>query len=124
MVHDWEGAEHAGAFQIGTIPLLSAAALLGSLAIFEEAGIEAIREKSLAQTDYLIALVEASGLCDEPYGYRIGTPRAHARRGGHLAIEHDAAGQISMALKDRGYIVDFRKPDVAYREIETSGLVT
>jgi kynureninase len=69
MVHQWEGAEHAGAFQIGTVPLLSSAALLGSLAIFEEAGIEAIRAKSLTQTDYLIDLIEGMGLCDPPYHY-------------------------------------------------------
>ncbi|HYH12367.1 MAG TPA: kynureninase, partial [Thermomicrobiales bacterium] len=47
MSHHWEGAAGAGAFQISTIPLLSAAPLLGSLAIFEEAGIDAVREKSL-----------------------------------------------------------------------------
>lgn len=112
MVHDWEGAPNAGAFQISTIPLLSAAALAGSLAIFEEAGIDAIRRKSLAQTDYLIALVESLGLCVEPYGYRIGTPRAHHRRGGHLAIEHEAGASIALALKERGFVVDFRQPDV------------
>ena len=41
MSHDWEGAPHAGAYQISTLPLLSSAALLGSLAIFNDAGIEA-----------------------------------------------------------------------------------
>ncbi|MDQ3349869.1 MAG: kynureninase, partial [Acidobacteriota bacterium] len=112
MVHDWEGAPDAGAFQISTIPLLSTAALLGSLAIFEEAGIEAIRAKSLAQTDYLIALVEGMGLTGEPYGYRIGTPREHAQRGGHVAIEHDEGARIALALKERGFVVDFRQPDV------------
>lgn len=112
MVHQWEGAADAGAWQISTIPLLSAAAVLGSLAIFEEAGIGTIRAKSLAQTDYLIDLVEGSGLCDAPYSYRIGTPRDHARRGGHLAIEHDDGLRISLALKARGVIVDFRQPDV------------
>jgi kynureninase len=112
MAHQWEGAGHAGAFQISTIPLLSAAALLGSLDIFEEAGIEAIRAKSLAQTDFLMALIEENGLCEKPYGYRIGTPRDHAGRGGHLAIEHDEGAQIAQALKARNVIVDFRQPDV------------
>ncbi len=112
MSHDWEGATGAGGFQVGTVPLLSTAALLGSLAIFEEAGIEAIRAKSLAQTDYLISLVEASSLTEAPYGYRIGTPREPERRGGHVAIEHDEAARISVALRERGLIVDFRKPDV------------
>jgi kynureninase len=112
MVHTWEGAADAGAWQISTIPLLSAAAVLGSLAIFEEAGIDAIRAKSLAQTDYLIDLIERSGLCEAPYGYRIGTPRDHVRRGGHVAVEHDDGLRISLVLKTRGIIVDFRQPDV------------
>jgi kynureninase len=85
---------------------------MGSLAIFAEAGIERVRAKSLAQTDYLIGLIEGSGLLDAPYGYRIGTPRDHARRGGHVAVEHDAGLAISHALKARGVVVDFRKPDV------------
>jgi kynureninase len=112
MVHDWEGAPHAGAYQVSTIPLLSAASLLGSLAIFDEAGIDAIREKSLRQTDYLISLVEGMGLDREPYGYRIGTPREHARRGGHVAIEHPQGAMISRALRERGFVVDFRPPNV------------
>ncbi|HEV2127643.1 MAG TPA: kynureninase [Thermomicrobiales bacterium] len=112
MAHHWEGAEQAGAWQISTIPLLSAAALLGSLAIFDEAGIEAVREKSLAQTDFLIALIEENGLLDTPYGYRIGTPREDSRRGGHVAVEHEHGAQIAQALRARGIVVDFRQPDV------------
>jgi len=112
MVHAWEGAEAAGAWQIGTVSLLSAAPLLGSLALFEEAGIKTIRAKSLAMTDYLIELIEANGLLDAPYDYRIGTPREHARRGGHVAVEHDAGPRIAKALKQAGVIPDFRQPDV------------
>ena len=112
MAHHWEGAASAGAWQISTIPLLSAAPLLGALAITEEASIEAIRAKSLAQTDYLIALLEEGGLCDAPYGYRVGTPREHERRGGHVAVEHDDGARIAQALRARNVIVDFRPPDV------------
>lgn len=112
MSHEWDGAAGAGAWQISTIPLLSAAPLLGSLAIFEEAGIDAIRAKSLAQTDWLIAQIEGAGLTSEPYGYRIGTPREHTRRGGHVAVEHDAAAAIAQALRAREIVVDFRPPNV------------
>ncbi len=112
MVHHWEGATHAGAYQISTIPLLSAAPLLGALSIHEEAGIKAIRAKSLAQTDYLIALIEDRGLCAASYGYRIVTPRDPARRGGHVAVAHDDGARIAQALRARNIIVDFRQPDV------------
>lgn len=112
MTHHWEGAAHAGAWQISTVPLLASASLLGSLAMFEEAGIDAIRAKSLAQTDFLVRLMKECGLGEEPYGYRLGTPLEHSRRGGHLAIEHDAAAEIAQALIARKIIVDFRKPNV------------
>ena len=112
MTHHWEGAVGAGAWQISTNPLLSTAPLLGSLKLFEEAGIERLREKSLALTGYLIDLLDEGGLTAPPYGYRIGTPRETARRGGHVAVEHDEGARIAKALRARGVVPDFRPPDV------------
>ncbi len=112
MVHAWEGAAGAGAWQIGTPPILATAPLIGALAVHAEAGIGRIREKSLAQTTYLIDLVEGAGLTGPDYGYAIGTPRAAARRGGHVAVEHAAAARVARALKARGVIPDFRAPNV------------
>jgi kynureninase len=112
MLHVWESAPHAGAWQISTVPLLSTAPLLGSLRIFEEAGIDHVREKSLHQTQYLMDLLEARGLLDPRYGYAIGTPREAERRGGHVAVEHADGARIARALKNRGVIPDFRQPNV------------
>ncbi|HUZ00789.1 MAG TPA: kynureninase, partial [Thermomicrobiaceae bacterium] len=112
MRHDWEGATGARAWQISTPPVLSTAPLLGSLRIFAEAGIERVREKSIAQTGYLMELLEASGLTGPAYGYRVGTPRDPERRGSHVAVEHDQGPQIVRALKARGVVPDFRPPDV------------
>ncbi|WP_121821536.1 kynureninase [Halostella salina] len=102
-------ADSAGAWQTGTVPMLSAAPLEGSLDVIHDAGIDAVREKSLELTDYLIELVD-----DElaAYGYGVGTPREHDRRGGHVALEHDDAERISLALRDRGVVVDYRPPNV------------
>jgi kynureninase len=112
MVHTWEGAPGAGAWQISTTPLFYGASLLGSLGIFAEAGIAALRDKSLRLTTYLMDLVEETGLLAPEYGYAIGTPREDDRRGGHVAIEHDAAPAICRALKHRGIVPDFRAPNV------------
>lgn len=112
MRHDWEGATGAGAWQISTPPVLATAPLLGSLRIFAEAGIAAVRAKSLAQTRYLIDLLEAMGLTGPEIGYRLGSPREPERRGGHVALEHDAGPRIARALKARGVVPDFRPPDV------------
>ncbi len=112
MMHTFSGAGNAGAWQIGTPPLLSTAPLQGSLQMFQEADIDRIRAASLARTDYLIDLIEAMGLTDAPYGYSIGTPRDHARRGGHVAVEHAEAARIGKALKARGVVPDFRPPNI------------
>jgi kynureninase len=100
-------ADSAGAWQIGTPPLLSAAPLEGSVELLREAGIERLREKSLALTDFLIALVD-----DRLPEVSVGTPRNHEARGGHVALEHPDAERLSAALKDRGVVVDFRPPNV------------
>lgn len=105
-------APDAGAWQISTIPVLSSAPLRGSLHIFAEAGIDAVRRKSLALTRYLIELLEAEGLTTAPYNYVVGTPRDDTRRGGHVAVEHPDGARIAKALKARGVVPDFRPPNV------------
>ncbi|SFC48596.1 Kynureninase [Halobiforma haloterrestris] len=102
-------ADSAGAWQIGTVPVLSAAPLAGALEVVHEAGIDAIREKSLALTSYLISLVDGN-LAD--LGCSVATPREPERRGGHVAITHPEAERVSEALRDRGLVVDFRPPNV------------
>ncbi|MDS0294481.1 kynureninase [Halogeometricum luteum] len=100
-------ADAAGAFQIGTPPILSAAPLDGALDVTEDAGIDALREKSLALTDFFISLVD-----DRLPDCEVGTPREASRRGGHVAVEHPEAYRVTEALKDRGVVVDFRPPNV------------
>ncbi|MFT4038672.1 MAG: kynureninase [Thermomicrobiales bacterium] len=112
MQHDFTGAEGAGAWQISTPPLLATAPLRGALRLFHEAGLEALRAKSLAQTAYLADLLTSTGLTESPYAFTIGTPSEPARRGGHLAVEHAEAARISRTLRARGIVPDFRAPNV------------
>jgi kynureninase len=100
-------ANSAGAWQIGTVPVLAAAPLEGSLDVLEDVGIGAVRERSVALTAFLIRLVdERLPECS------VGTPREPARRGGHVAVEHPDAYRLCEALRDRGTVVDFRPPNV------------
>ena len=107
-------AADAGAYQIGTIPIFSAAPLDGALDLIEEIGIDAIREKSLALTSYLVDLVDdrLGDEVDGADGCTIGTPRDPGRRGGHVAIEHPEAERIAQALTESGVVVDYRPPNV------------
>ncbi|PSP73752.1 kynureninase [Halobacteriales archaeon QH_9_66_26] len=103
-------AANAGAYQIGTVPILSAAPLDGTLDLIQEVGIDAIRERSLALTSYLVALVDER--LGDAFECAVGTPRDPDRRGGHVAVEHPDAERIAQALTDGGVVVDFRPPNV------------
>jgi len=102
-------AQSAGAYQIGTVTVLSAAPLYGALEVIHEAGIRRIRDKSVALTEYLIDLADDRLA---PLDYEVGTPRDPEGRGGHVALEHAAGVRVSEALRDRGVVVDFRPPNV------------
>ncbi len=109
---EFEHAPCAGGLQISSPSILSAASLEGSLAIILDAGVEAIRDKSIRITSYLIYLVEEL-LCGDPYNFCIGTPLDASRRGGHVSLEHpDEAFRICEALNARDVVVDFRPPNV------------
>ncbi len=105
-------AANAGAWQIGTITMLSSAPIEGATRLTLEAGMEEIRSKSLRITAYLMFLVDEL-LSGEPYNFSVGTPREPERRGGHVAVEHPTeAFRINEALKPRGVLPDFRPPNV------------
>ena len=106
---DFEPAQNAGGWQIGTASILSMAPLEGSLKLYAEAGIDRLRAKSLDLTGYLMELINErlSG-----YGFSIGSPREDERRTGHVALVHEDAVRINAAMKDCGILPDFRYPDV------------
>ncbi|MGE6257685.1 kynureninase [Heyndrickxia sporothermodurans] len=108
MEHVLTPAEDAGAYQIGTPHILSLAPLIGSLELFNEAGIEQLRIKSLKITRYMMDLIEHE-LKDR--GFTIGNPLDDLRRGGHIYLEHKEAARICKALKVNGVIPDFRSPN-------------
>lgn len=107
MDHSFTKAEGAGAYQVGTPNIFSMAPLIGSLELFEEAGINEIRTKSLELTamlrERLAALVPS--LIDV-------TPKVDEQRGGHIALAHPEAARICKALKKAGIVPDFRAPDI------------
>jgi kynureninase len=108
---DFEPAPGAGRWQISSPSILSAAPLVGSLAIFAEAGITPVREKSLGLTRFLMDMADEL-LAGEPYGYSLGTPREDRRRGGHVSLVHPEGMRIAEALRARGVVPDFRPPDM------------
>jgi kynureninase len=102
----------AEGWQLSNPPILAFAPLLASLEIFDEAGMDALRSKSLQLSGYLeMLLKDALGEKVE-----ILTPLAPAQRGCQLSVRlrGDAArGRALLAeLEARGIVCDWREPDV------------
>ena len=110
MEHDLTAAGDAGAFQIGTPNILSSAPLLGALELFQEAGIDRVRRKSLQLTSYMMDLIRHELMEKTDDRFVICNPVEEARRGGHVFLEHPEAARICKALKQEKVIPDFRTP--------------
>ena len=111
MEPQFRAAAGAAAWQISNPPILAAAPLLASLPIFLEAGMEALRAKSVALTGFLEELLRPLAAA-----VQILTPREPERRGCQLSLrlvagEHHGK-QVFDALTARGVVCDWRSPDI------------
>jgi kynureninase len=85
------------------------APLRTSLEIFDEAGIAALRERSIRLTGYLEQRIDSIG-ADH---YQIITPRDPERRGAQISIRVIGdASALQQSLEEAGITTDFRPPDV------------
>ncbi|QEG25008.1 kynureninase [Mariniblastus fucicola] len=103
----------AEGWQLSNPPILSLAAILASLQVFDDAGgISPLREKSIRLTGYFEALL------NEELGDRVNiiTPRTPHQRGCQLSIEiatGDVPGKrIHQQLEAAGTDTDWREPNV------------
>lgn len=109
MGDDFKPMRGAEGWQLSNPPILPMAAMRASLEIFEEAGMPALREKSLKMGDYLLALLDNI----DTDKISIITPREHARRGCQLSIQvKDADKSLFDKITEAGVIADWREPDV------------
>ena len=92
----------------GTPHVLSMVALGVALGHLEEAGIEAVRRKSVALTSFALELADEWLV---PEGVAIASPRDSERRGGHVTLRRHDFRAVNERLWKRGVIPDFRSPD-------------
>jgi kynureninase len=106
-----EFVPHHGAagWQVSNPPVLALAPLRASLGLFDEAGMPALRAKSVALTGFLEYLLDRL-----PAGrFEVITPRDPARRGCQLSLlVHDRPRELFQALAREGVVGDFREPNV------------
>lgn len=99
-----------GRFLSGTPNIVGIACVEEGVRVIGEAGIDALRAKSIAQTSLVIELADA-WLTE--LGFRIVSPRVPELRGSHVALAHRDGYRISRALAELAHvIVDFRRPDI------------
>jgi kynureninase len=102
----------AEGWQLSNPPIFSMTPLIAALAQFDEAGMAALRAKSVRLTDYLDYLLQVE-LAD---AVEILTPAEPQRRGCQLSLSLAAGREQGRAVFERitaeGVIADWREPDV------------
>jgi kynureninase len=102
----FHAAAGASGWQLSNPPILSAAPLIASLAIFTEARLERLRAKSIELTGFLEFL-----LADLAPAVRIITPRQPKERGCQLSLRITGGERIFAHLSQAGVVCDWREPD-------------
>ena len=69
--------------------------------IINEIGVDRIRQKSVRQTESLIALAEEAG-------FEVTSPKESARRGGTVTVAHENASSMAKELVRREFVIDYR----------------
>ncbi|MET0989926.1 MAG: aminotransferase class V-fold PLP-dependent enzyme, partial [Glaciihabitans sp.] len=106
MGQGYEPADGIRGFLSGTPPIVGMLAIQDTLALLDTVGIAAVREKSVALTEYALTLAD-----ELLPGVTVATPRDSARRGSHVTLDDDRFADLMPALWERGVIPDFRRPN-------------
>ena len=111
MPQAFRAAHGAAGFQLSNQSVLGAAPLAASLGLFREAGVQRLRKKSLALTEFFAELIAVY----TPQ-VRIITPREPAAHGAQLSLrigtDPAQAKRVFQQLGARGAICDWREPDI------------
>lgn len=100
---------NASGWNISTAQILNMASLKASLELFDEAGMEKLRTKSLRLTGYLEYLLQQVKHID----FKIITPSAEEQRGAQLSLFFEEQGrQVHEKMLQNGIIIDYREPGV------------
>jgi kynureninase len=105
MADTYRAAEDVRRMLSGTPNVLGILAVQAGVQMVAEAGVEAIRAKSVRLTDHLIGLLDGVGA-------EIVTPREADRRGSHVSIRVLDAPGVGSRLTEAGVIPDVRRPDL------------
>ena len=101
----------AAGWQLSNAQIFSMAVHKVSLDMFDEVGMDPLREKAVLMTGYLEFLIEH--LNEQQQRFRIITPKDPAQRGCQLSILTGEEGKkLFDYLTENGVIADWREPNV------------
>lgn len=92
----------------GTPAIPGVLAVREGVSLIGEAGIDAVRAKSIALTEMVVGIYDAALA---PLGFELGSPRSANERGGHVTIRRADARELCAQIIAAGVIPDFRTPD-------------
>lgn len=106
---DYQPAPGLQRFITGTPPIISLQAIEPGIDLVLEAGLESIRKKSTALSEYLISLWEQNL---RALGFDLKSPIETNWRGSHISLGHEEGYRIDQALiEEMNVLPDFRHPD-------------
>jgi kynureninase len=96
-------------FHTGTMPILSLAAMEAGIKGLLGAGIDQVRAKSIALSEFLIDQWRTHLAS---HGFGLASPLDTERRGSHVSLSHDEAWPVTRAMIEQASVLpDFRAPD-------------
>ena len=106
---DFQAAPGAEGWQVSNPPVVALAALRASMDLFDEAGIERLRARSVELTGQMESLL-APHAGDR---FSIATPADPERRGAQLSIRvRGSVRAVCEGLMAAGIVCDWREPDI------------
>ncbi|MDE0545158.1 aminotransferase class V-fold PLP-dependent enzyme [Microbacterium sp. C7(2022)] len=94
-------------FLSGTPPVVGMLAMQDTLEMLADAGIDAVRTKSIALTDFTIEVADS---LLAPLRVEVASPRDSAERGGHVTLSHPSMREVTARLWREDVIPDYRDP--------------
>jgi kynureninase len=108
MAERYRPASGVRRFISGTPPVLAMQPVKDMVDLIDEAGVLAVRAKSIALTEHAIALFDQQL---SSLGAVLASPRDPAERGSHVTVDHPRFAEVTAALWHQGVIPDFRPPN-------------
>jgi kynureninase len=122
MQKKFQATPTAEGWQLSNAPILSFAPLIASHSLFQQAGMDRLRNKSVLLTSYLTYLLDSIPAKERVF--EIITPRESSARGAQLSLFTDHQGKaLFQYLSERGVVCDWRENNLTEKGIGAAGVI-